>query len=156
MSELDQALPDVQPHGFLNALQIAYPLFAEKTDKGHPKQQDADECFQSMLQSWRAPLAKNQGNKDLIGNLFEIELESELQCVEVPDEKSASQSEKVLRLSCHIDNSNKPIDLISEGLKVSLEGQIEKFSPTLGRNSVYNKQSRISKLVSLALLLISF
>jgi hypothetical protein len=32
----------------------------------------------------------------------------------------------VIRLSCHIDNGNKPIDMLNEGLKVSLEGQIEK------------------------------
>jgi ubiquitin carboxyl-terminal hydrolase 14 len=84
----------------------------------------------------------------LIGNLFEIELQSELKCVEAPDEPSTIQNEKVLRLSCHIVNNNNPINMLFEGIKISLEGDIEKRSQTLGRDAVYHKTSRINKLVS--------
>lgn len=58
------------------------------------------------------------------------------------------QKEQVLRLSCHIDNNNKPVDHLAEGLKVSLEGDIEKYSLTLERNCLYFKQSKINKLPS--------
>lgn len=102
-----------------------------------------------MLQSWRGPLKRSsQDEEDVIGTLFEIEMENELKCLEAPEEPPTTSMEKVLRLSCHIDNNNKPIDLISEGLKVSLEGQIEKRSPSLGRDALYMKQSKINKLVS--------
>jgi hypothetical protein len=30
--------------------------------------------------------------------------------------------EKVLRLGCHIDNNNNPINMLTEGLRISLEG----------------------------------
>jgi len=55
-------------------------------------------------------------------------------------------TEKVLKLSCHIDNGGNPIDQLWEGLKISLEGQVEKTSPSLGREAVYQKTSRINKL----------
>jgi ubiquitin carboxyl-terminal hydrolase 14 len=84
----------------------------------------------------------------VIGNLFEIEMENELKCLEEPNEPSTKSTEKVIRLSCHIDNGNKPIDMLQEGLKISLEGQIEKFSPFLNRNALYTKTSKINKLVS--------
>lgn len=100
-----------------------------------------------MLQTWRGPLTKsNADQEDVIGNLFEIELENTLKCLENPDEPHTSSMEKVLRLSCHIDNNNKPIDLIEEGIKISLEGQIDKRSQTLGRDAIYNKESKINKL----------
>lgn len=35
-----------------------------------------------------------------------------MKCIESPDEPSTYTTEKVLRLSCHIDNNNKPIDLL--------------------------------------------
>jgi ubiquitin carboxyl-terminal hydrolase 14 len=92
----------------------------------------------------------------VIGNLFEIELETELICAEVPDEPTTVQKEKVLRLSCHIDNNGNPINMLFEGLKISLEGDIEKRSPTLGRDAVYHKKSKINKLVSKYLSIISF
>jgi len=39
--------------------------------------------------------------------------------VEAPEEPATVQTEKVLRLSCHIDNNNNPINSLSEGLKIS-------------------------------------
>lgn len=129
MKQMEQFVPDVRPAEFVHSLQQAYPMFAERDQQGHPKQQDADECFQSLLQSWRQPLINSNADKDdVIGNLFECEMENTLKCLESPDEPSTSNAEKVLRLSCHIDNGNKPIDLLNEGLKVSLCGQIEKYS----------------------------
>ena len=89
-----------------------------------------------MLQSWRGPLKKSS-EEDLIGNLFEIDLESEVKCLEASEEPATVQSEKVLRLSCHIDNNNNPINSVLEGLKISLGGQVEKFSPSLNRNAIY-------------------
>ena len=55
----------------------------------------------------------------------------------------------MLKLSCHIDNQNKPVDQLDEGLKVSLEGEIEKRSEVLGRNAVFKKVSKINRLVRL-------
>ena len=45
MNQLDQVVPSIKPASFVQALQQAYPIYAETDDHGHPKQQDADECF---------------------------------------------------------------------------------------------------------------
>ena len=95
-------------------------------------------------------MKKNAAGKDLIASLFEIELENETKCLESPDEPSSVSHENVLRLSCFIENGAKPVELLQDGLRMGLEGQIEKNSPSLGRNALYNKQSRINKLVSFA------
>lgn len=54
----------------------------------------------------------------------------------------------MLRLSCHIDNNNNPINHLAEGLKISLCGDIEKNSPSLGRNAIYSKESKVNSLPS--------
>ena len=51
-------------------------------------------------------------------------------------------------MACHIDNNNNPVNHMAEGLKISLEGDIEKRSDILGRNCIYQKTSKINKLPS--------
>jgi len=36
-----------------------------------------------------------------------------------------------MKLPCHIDNNDNPIDSLQDGLKVTLEDQREKFSEVL-------------------------
>ena len=122
MSEMDLAQPDVAPAAFWQAIKQVNPMFADKDQQGRPKQQDADECFSTILQNWREPLKKNAAGRDLIANLFEIELENETKCLESPDEPSAVTHENVLRLSCFIENGAKPVELLQDGLKMGLEG----------------------------------
>lgn len=79
------------------------------------------------------------GAHDMIEKLFGIELVNTVKNKETEAEPAKETTEQVLRLSCHIDNNNKPIDHMLEGLKVSLDGDIEKYSDILGRNSIYFK-----------------
>jgi ubiquitin carboxyl-terminal hydrolase 14 len=85
---------------------------------------------------------------DLIEKLFGVELETTLTNKETDAEPPSISKENVLKLSCHIDNNNKPIDHLSDGLKISLEGEIQKNSQLLGRDSVYSKVSKINRLVN--------
>jgi len=84
----------------------------------------------------------------IIDKLFGIELENTTKNKELEAEPESVTKEHVLKLSCHIDNNNKPIDHLPDGLKISLEGDIEKYSDLLGRNSVYFKSSKINSLPS--------
>ena len=123
MSDLEIKSDAFPPSYFVAALQKAYPIFAEKSENGHPKQQDADECYTSVLQSFREPLKKaSEDDLDVIGNLFEIEMISTLKNSEFAEELETSTTEKVLKLSCHIDNNNNPISMLQAGIKISLEG----------------------------------
>ena len=131
-------------------LRQVYPQFDETDDHGHHKQQDAEECYSSMLTSFKNALKLNDdesGSTDLIEKLFSIELVNTVKNKESVDEPEQQTKEQVLRLSCHIDNNNNPINHLAEGLKISLEGDIEKYSDKLGRNAVYFKQAKINKLV---------
>ena len=45
-------------------------------------------------------------------------------------------TESVFKLTCQIENGANPINALHEGLKLSLEGDIEKNSPNLGRDAI--------------------
>ncbi len=61
---------------------------------------------------------------DPITRLFGIELESKLKNIETEAEPETIMNEHVLKLSCHIDNNNNPINTLEEGLQISLSGEI--------------------------------
>lgn len=48
-------------------------------------------------------------NQDPVERLFGIDLESTTENIEIPEEKTV-QKEHVLKLSCHIDNNNNPVN----------------------------------------------
>lgn len=85
---------------------------------------------------------------DPVKNLFGIELQSTFKNTETEAEPEKVVSEDVLKLSCHIDNNNNPINSIQEGLEISLAGEMEKFSEILGRNAIFSKTSKVNRLPS--------
>jgi len=85
-------------------------------------------------------------NDDIIERLFGIELETTVKNTECEAEPDTVQKEHVLKLSCHIDNNNNPINNLADGLDLSLSGDIEKNSMVLGRNAVFHKTSKVNKL----------
>ena len=69
--------------------------------------------------------------RDPVADLFGVELESTISCAETEAEPHQVVHEHVLKIPCHIDNDNKPIDSVQDGLVISLEGEQEKFSEVL-------------------------
>lgn len=136
------------PYGFVQVLRQVYPQFNEVDDHGHHKQQDAEECYTNILMSFKNALKlPDDESGDMIEKLFGIELVNTVKNKESEAEPEQVTKENVLRLSCHIDNNNNPINHLAEGLKISLEGDIEKYSPVLDRNAIYAKKSLVNKLV---------
>ena len=86
--------------------------------------------------------------KDPVGDLFGIELESTVKNIESDADAEQTVHESVMKLPCHIDNNNNPINSLQEGLDISLTGELEKFSEALQRNAVFKKTSKVSKLPS--------
>lgn len=84
----------------------------------------------------------------MIEKLFELEIEEEYKNAEFPEEEPTFHTQKLLGLTCQIDNDSKPIDMIENGIECNFEGSLDKFSPLLNRNAVYSKKGHISKLVS--------
>lgn len=86
-------------------------------------------------------------DQDAIERLFGIELESTVSNME-GEEPEKVIKENVLKLSCHIDNNNNPINNLNDGLEISLTGDVEKFSDALQRNAIFKKTSKVNKLPS--------
>lgn len=148
-TDLDFKGEPFAPMNFVQAMRMVFPQFDEVDDHGHHKQQDAEECYSNLLTAFKnsLKLPEEEGG-DLVEKLFGIELENTVTNSENKDEPPQLTKETQLRLSCHIDNNNNPINHLAEGLKISLNGDMEKFSDTLQRNAVYHKESKINKLVS--------
>ena len=89
-----------------------------------------------------------QAARDPVTRLFEVEIENTTTNTESEAEPEKTTSEKVLKLSCHIDNNNNPINNIQDGINISFTAEIEKFSEVLQRNAVFKKKSAVSKLPS--------
>jgi ubiquitin carboxyl-terminal hydrolase 14 len=149
MSETQEGFP---PLMFLDALRTAYPQFAQKAKNGHGyAQQDAEEAWSQILQQLRQKLKITEKSSPEQKEIAFIDryMAGTYHASVVPP-ADAAESEPVvesddvfLKLDCHIDQS---INHLRDGLMAGLTEEIEKNSPTLGRNAIYTKTSRVSRL----------
>ncbi|KAI1803704.1 cysteine proteinase [Daldinia bambusicola] len=149
MSETQEAYV---PHAFLTALRTAFPQFAERSRTGHGfAQQDAEEAWSQIVTQLRQKLrvkdAPDAPETSFIDKYMQGEFTSQLECDEPAAKEGGEQpvtsKETFLKLNCHIDaNTNHLRDGIANGLSEKLE----KRSEVLGRDAVYTKTSKISRL----------
>ncbi|MEE6522354.1 hypothetical protein FKM82_020850 [Ascaphus truei] len=66
-----------------------------------------------------------------------------MKCTESEEEETTKSKENQLQLSCFI---NQEVKYLITGLKLRLQDEITKHSPSLQRNALYIKSSRISRL----------
>jgi ubiquitin carboxyl-terminal hydrolase 14 len=131
---------------FVGTLRSMYPQFAQQGPRGGYMQQDAEEFYNTMVQSLAQGLESGgRSMKSLLG----FELEESLSCAESEAEGVVVRNESVNKLVCNIQGgmgSQVTVDHLQEGLKLALEGTVEKNSQVLGRNAIWNKQSKIASL----------
>lgn len=154
MSETQEGFP---PLMFLNALRNAFPQFAQKSKTGHGyAQQDAEEAWSQIVSLLRQKLkikdsaagsSESAAEISFIDKYLAGKFESVLECDEAAakevGETPVESSDVFLKLDCHID---KDINHLRDGLQAGLEEKIEKTSPTLDRNAIYTKRSRVARL----------
>ena len=102
-------------------------------------------CWSILLNTVKKFLPNKEEDsysKILIDELFGIEMNIQLKCVESESEIK-TKKEVVYKLICYIDNNT--IELV-EGLKKSLKENIEMFSDSLQRNSFFEKTQYINRL----------
>ncbi|XP_046395052.1 ubiquitin carboxyl-terminal hydrolase 14 [Ischnura elegans] len=141
----------IHPLILLQVLHTAFPRFAEKSDHGGFVQQDANECWTEMvrmLQQKLPPLEVPESStgekpKSLVEQFFGGTHATELKCVESEDEPVTHGKESFLQLSCFI---SQDVRYMLSGLRSKMQEQITKYSPTLERDAVYTKTSKISRL----------
>ncbi|KAK2795897.1 hypothetical protein FQN50_009675 [Emmonsiellopsis sp. PD_5] len=149
MSETQEGFPPIM---FLNALRSAFPQFAQKARDGHGyAQQDAEEAWSQIISQLRQKLKpeNGEGSGDMsfidkyLSGRFDSILECDEEAAKDAGEPAVETSDTFLKLDCHID---KNINHLRDGILASLEEKMEKHSPTLDRDAVYTKRSRISRL----------
>lgn len=151
MSETQEGFP---PLMFLNSLRNAFPQFAQRDRNGHGyAQQDAEEAWSQIVTQLRQRLMVKEGDGDsspevsfidkyLAGN-FESVTECDEDAAKQVGEQPSQSSDIFYKLDCHI---GKDTNHLHDGIMAGLEEKIEKHSPTLDRNSIYTKRSRVARL----------
>ncbi|MCJ1278664.1 deubiquitinating enzyme [Puttea exsequens] len=160
MSETQEGIP---PLMFLNALQTTFPQFAERSKTGHGyAQQDAEEAWTQIISQLRQKLkikysvAESSSAEErrqaadessFIDKFLAGRFSSTLTCDEPgaveAGEEPVESSDIFLKLDCHIE---KETSHLRDGILKGLEEKIEKNSPVLGRDAIYTKASRVSRL----------
>ena len=109
-------------------------------------QQDAEELYNIVTQSLDAALLETPTR---FSTILGIDMEETLTCSETSAEPVIKRSEKVSKLVCNIQGgpgSNVVVNHLVEGLKLGLEGTLEKHSNVLDRDAIWTKQQRIARL----------
>uniref|UniRef100_A0A665U5Q3 Ubiquitin carboxyl-terminal hydrolase n=1 Tax=Echeneis naucrates TaxID=173247 RepID=A0A665U5Q3_ECHNA len=153
---MDKTSSSLPPIILLQFLHMAFPQFAEKGDQGQYLQQDANECWLQMmrvLQQKLEPLepetpmeseaASASSKKNFIDQYFGVEFETCMKCTESEEEEPINGKESQLQLSCFI---NQEVKYLATGLRLRLQEEITKMSPSLERNAQYIKSSKLSRL----------
>ncbi|XP_059618060.1 ubiquitin carboxyl-terminal hydrolase 14 [Phlebotomus argentipes] len=140
----------VTPIILLQTLHLAFPQFAQTGENGVYRQQDANECWielLKMLQQKLPPLKADSEKackfqsfvEQYMGGSFEIEMK----CDEAPEEPSNVSNENFLQLTCFISTEVK---YMHSGLRLRMQEQLTKKSPSLGRDALYQKTALINRL----------
>ncbi|XP_075441339.1 ubiquitin carboxyl-terminal hydrolase 14 [Ascaphus truei] len=156
---MDKTSSSIPPIILLQFLHMAFPQFAEKGEQGQYLQQDANECWVQVMRVLQQKLEAIEGDADMetdsgaaataskkksfIDQFFGIEFDITMKCTESEEEETTKSKENQLQLSCFI---NQEVKYLITGLKLRLQDEITKHSPSLQRNALYIKSSRISRL----------
>lgn len=140
------------PVAFLSALRNAFPQFAERSRTGQGfAQQDAEEAWSQIVSQVRQKLrikpSAEESETAFIDKYMSGEFTSSLECDEPAAKEGGEQpvigKESFLKLNCHIDSSTNHL---RDGILNGLSEKLEKRSEVLGRDAVYTKTSKISRL----------
>uniref|UniRef100_A0A3Q0SQY4 Ubiquitin carboxyl-terminal hydrolase n=1 Tax=Amphilophus citrinellus TaxID=61819 RepID=A0A3Q0SQY4_AMPCI len=157
---MDKTSSSLPPIILLQFLHMAFPQFAEKGEQGQYLQQDANECWLQMMRVLQQKLepqeqetametesesgaASASAKKNFIDQYFGVEFETSMKCTESEEEEPIKGKESQLQLSCFI---NQEVKYLATGLRLRLQEEITKMSPTLNRNALYIKSSKLSRL----------
>lgn len=153
--DMSETQSGTAPFAFLNALRTTFPQFAERSKKGDGyAQQDAEEAWSQIVSQLRQKLqgrTPTEGETAKAGPFIDKfmagEFSSTLECDDPAaregGEQPTSAREPFLKLNCHIDSQTAHL---RDGLVSGLSEKIEKRSEVLGRDVMYTKTSKISRL----------
>ena len=133
--EVGRARREVMPVRFLNVLRQMHPQFAQHGPQGVPMQQDAEECWSAVMHALSAEMTEETRR------LFGVGMRRELRCRESEETRAEESVEFSLKCNITID-----VNHVTEGFRIALNDTRELRSEVLGRDAVFEGESRISKL----------
>lgn len=144
---MDKNKNDYPPLLLVQLVRTVFPQFSAMGENGVPMQQDANECLTELLRVLQQKLPRSSNAKPahsgLIDQYFSGEFTCEMKCDEAPEESVSQSFESFLQLSCFI---SQDVKYLQTGLKLRLEEKLTKNSPSLARDALYTKTSRINRL----------
>lgn len=91
-----------------------FPQFAQRSEHGGFQQQDADECFQNILNMVDPSVSTG---KSLVDQLFSFDVEYTFSNTENEEEPSYTNLETLRKIPCIIDNQANPVNTLTEGIE---------------------------------------
>ena len=137
-ASMQSAGQGVPPLVFLQMLRQLFPQFSQQDRTGSYMQQDAEECWTSLVALLERELPGEFVQKYMTG-----QMEQHMRCDDAPQEEPTTSIQPFTRLNCHISIS---VNYLHQGLQASLTEHITKHSPTLNRSAAYTKLSLLSRL----------
>jgi len=147
---LDASSEPVPPVRFVNLLRTTFPNFAAQGSRGGYMQQDAEELYNAVSETLAAQLpASGTRSGNSWDAIFGIQMEETWECAEADEEPPVVRSDRARKLVCNIQGgaaSAVQVNHLHEGLRLGLEGTVEKRSEVLGRDASWTRRTRIAGL----------
>jgi len=125
-------------------LRLAFPQFAQRSRETNAMaQQDAEECWSQILSILRTNVKTPNSELSFVDTFMSVSITSTLTCDESPDEPVSTTTESFFKLNCHIASTT---NFMGDGILAALSGKLEKHSDILGRNAVWTKTSKVTRL----------
>src|SRR5947207_11539043 len=125
-------------------LRLAFPQFAQRSRETNAMaQQDAEECWSQILSILRTNVKIPNSEKLFLDTFMSGSITSTLTCDESPDEPIITATESFLKLNCHIASTT---NFMGDGILAALSEKLEKRSDILGRDAVWTKTSKVTRL----------
>lgn len=136
----------VNPYAFLSSLRQVDPQFAETGQDGRYVQQDAEECWSTILTRLAAKLLVDPGRPEIgnvVDRMFAIQTKATDMCGEGEDAEVVERNDTVRILKCHISST---VNHLVQGVKEGLEETIEKHSARLDKTAEWKRTTRFDNI----------
>jgi ubiquitin carboxyl-terminal hydrolase 14 len=111
-------------------------------------QQDAEEFYNTAIRELSRGLS-SLNNGASMNSFLTFDIEEIITCNEEASEPPVYHNETMNKLVCNIQGgpgSTISVDHMHEGIKMGLEGSVEKYSNILGRNALWTKKQKLNSL----------
>ena len=147
--QLDKASSEsgLQPMHLVMDLHRFFPQFAQRSNRGTLMQHDAQELLGEITKVMREGLNSTPSSK--FDDYMTVTFDETITCKESTAEEVRKNTYINDLLQCNIQggpNSEVKIEHMKDGVLLGLQSDVEMQSESLGRNAIWEKRSRISKL----------